>query len=106
MITKQEDKDDSPAPVYIPDFRKCLGCGKRFKSKWIGNRLCQSCRVIDPNPGERKKERDAKPAMTNAEAVAFCKDVLNKIHQFSLTARDAKIAARNALDRLNNMKKD
>lgn len=40
--------------------RECLKCGKRFKSTGIGNRICQTCSVVNektrgpqavPSPG-------------------------------------------------------
>lgn len=30
-------------------FRKCLGCGVSFRSEWIGNRQCPTCK----NTGNR-----------------------------------------------------
>ena len=26
-------------------MRNCMSCGNKFKSEWIGNRLCRTCAV-------------------------------------------------------------
>jgi len=31
----------------IKKSKKCLKCGKKFTSKWIGNRVCQTCKKQD-----------------------------------------------------------
>jgi len=35
--------DDYPPPSTAAK-RRCLACGRRFKSEWIGNRLCGRCK--------------------------------------------------------------
>ena len=56
-----QKKDQSKPKSNKPDtvaLRKCLRCQVEFKSKWIGNRLCQACgpKVVELNgtvPGLR-----------------------------------------------------
>ena len=41
-------RDRLAAEAILPDTRKpadrkCLGCGKTFTSRWIGNRMCVAC---------------------------------------------------------------
>ncbi len=37
--------DKRPPKSKEAKTRPCLSCGKPFKSEWIGNRLCEACKV-------------------------------------------------------------
>jgi tRNA(Ile2) C34 agmatinyltransferase TiaS len=37
-------------PKFKPRNTDCLICGTRFKSKYIGNRVCNSCKNNMDNP--------------------------------------------------------
>jgi len=36
-------KEETDSKEYQPAMRKCLRCGKMFKSTWVGNRICSNC---------------------------------------------------------------
>lgn len=38
------DRDDAPASVHVAAERRCLQCHEAFMSRWVGERICGSCK--------------------------------------------------------------
>jgi hypothetical protein len=44
MEIVEMDRDDAPAPIHVAAERRCLQCQASFMSRWVGERICGSCK--------------------------------------------------------------